>query len=235
VTVIQRIRRGGKIFASIALLQLWANSSLAESISPLQFVAALVEDLGSIEDIRTKGVEGVQKNRDSVAAFSTECIRTSTSLQLELNAQVQQFGSMQLAEPYVQLPSNVATLWQERLQLELQTLRLCKSFLAGERSDKDLQVAAGEIAEIGAKSDYIDQTFFKAIMPMAMMALVSDSPDSEGHMSKLVVTRKEIVGLANNIDTIFGDKLAAKNPNYLVASVVALRRWLESGYKASDE
>jgi hypothetical protein len=65
--------------------------------------------------------------------------------------------------------------------------------------------------------------------------LIDEKPDSQGHMSRLIITKAERNDLIKRIQTLFGAKLGQKQQNYYVSSATVLRDWLRSGYTASDE
>lgn len=142
---------------------------------------------------------------------------------------------MKLASPDENLTEQVATIWQQILQISEEMVSTCKIILESPEDIKVVRAASGKIAELGARSDYVDQTIFKAVMPAAMFTLISSTPDSGGHMSILVISQLERAALIHEIDLTFGEKLKAKNPKYLLASVVELKEWLEQkGYTTSD-
>jgi hypothetical protein len=93
---------------------------------------------------------------------------------------------------------------------------------------------ASEIPELRAKLDDIDDSILKAT-PAVFMTLLDSRPDSQNHLSHLVITRAERAELLDHINSSFGDKLNQKNPPYLVGVAVVLRNGLLKDYKCADE
>jgi hypothetical protein len=75
---------------------------------------------------------------------------------------------------------------------------------------------------------------FKAT-PLIFAALIRNTPDKNGHMSRLVITTSERDRLLQNLKSSFGDKLDADNQNYVVSAASVLKGYLEKDYKCADE
>jgi hypothetical protein len=71
--------------------------------------------------------------------------------------------------------------------------------------------------------------------PLVFAALISPTPDKEGHMSRLIITREERDHLIGSLNSYFGDKLHEDNQNYIVSSAKLLIVFFNKGYKCTDE
>jgi hypothetical protein len=221
----------GCLFATIFIPAI----ARADDTKPLAFVTDLVRVIATIDRIRNQAYEDSQKNLGSITGIATDCIRNETSLKLELSSEIERLKSMRLASPDENLTEQVANIWQDISQISEKMVSTCRTILESPEDIKAVRVATGESAELGARNDYIDKSIFVAVMPAAMFTLISRTPDSKGHMSILVISQLERAALIHEIDLTFGEKLKAKNPKYLLASVVQLREWLgQKGYTTSD-
>ena len=209
------------------------SAALAEDTRPIAFIKELVRDLGTISEIRDRAGDEIQKDQGNSNLVAQDCIRNSTSLILERKFQIAHLQQMHLSEPFSFLVSGIIDLWNESLSLDERMVTLCKAMLKGPEAIEEVQSIAGEMPEISAKMDYFDKAFFE-VMPAAILTLVSQTPDSQGHMSLLVISQAEKSDLIRELELTFGDKLKVKNPKYLVASVVLLRHFLDDGHKTTD-
>ena len=91
-----------------------------------------------------------------------------------------------------------------------------------------------QMPKMRAELEYIEKTLFEGT-PLLFSALIDPRPDSQNHMSHLVITSEERNELIRNIDSYFGGKLDEANQNYTVSSASVLKAYLKKGYKCSDE
>ncbi len=209
------------------------SAALANDTRPIVFIMELVRDLGTVSEIRDRAGDEIEKDQGDPVSMMQDCIRNSSALVLERKFQIQELQQVHLSEPFSFLAPSIVDLWNESLSLDERMVELCKTVFKGTEAVKEIQSAAGEIPEISAKMDYIDKAFFEA-MPAAILTLVSQTPDSKGHMSLLVISNAEKNDLIREIELTFGDKLKVKNPKYLIAAVVLLRHFLDGSHKTID-
>ena len=219
------------VFAAIFALQ---TSAFAQDTRPIVFITELVRDLGAVSEIRDRAGDDIEKDQGDPFSMMQDCIKNSTSLILERRFQIEQLQQLKLSDPFSFLVPAIVSSWSESLSLDERMVDLCKTIFKGSDAIKDIQFAAGEIPEIAAKMDYLDKAFFDSAMRGAILTLVSQTPDSQGHMSLLVISKAEKNDLIREIELTFGNKLKVKNPKYLVASIVMLRHFLDNGHKTTD-
>lgn len=231
--------RPEKLTAQLLVLSiaqfLFHKVAYAEITKPIFFVIHLVTDLGQIHRMRNLAADEGLKNNSNFAEVATACIRGSTSLALELRSEANWYNGVALGGQFSVLGPAVATILQEEAALNDRLVTNCKSLLIATNVTQ-MNITRGEFAELSAQLDYLDNSTFKQIMPMAIFSLIGDKPDAAGHMSILNITKAERSNLIKLIDDEFGPKLIGKNPPYLMASLVLLKGWLQRrDLKASDE
>ena len=116
------------LFTVVAMTLLSQNSAIAEVTRPFEFITDLVQDIGSITEIRDRAGANIEKNQGDLLNTATDCIRNSTSLQLELGSQIEQFKNVHLASQFIELPLYIVSFWQQRLQIETNDRALQNSF-----------------------------------------------------------------------------------------------------------
>ena len=70
---------------------------------------------------------------------------------------------------------------------------------------------------------------------MVFATLIDQKPDSNNHLSYLIITKSERAKLIHDIDLQFGDNLSNKDQNYTVSSASVLKAYLQKDYKCSDD
>ena len=108
--------------------------------------------------------------------------------------------------------------------------------MAGPKPGVDYDAIAAEAPKLTAEMEYIDTALFDAI-PLVFATQIDPVPDSNNHMSKLIITNAQRNKLIADINSEFGAKLDQKDQGHIVGAAWLLRAYLgkEKGYSASDE
>jgi hypothetical protein len=212
----------------------WALSPSKTSETPhLRFVTEYVRELAEIEEIRADFDRQMAARKGPEEAFSISSY-TFTRMTLELKSQAAILGRMHLNKPLDFLIPSLTEMYSEKVTILKRLLEIDRAMLQGPKDGVDYAKMASEIPELRAKIDDIDDSILKAT-PAVFMTLLDSRPDSQNHLSHLVITRAERAELLDYINTSFGDKLSEKNPPYLVGVAVVLRDGLLKDFKCADE
>ena len=136
---------------------------------------------------------------------------------------------MHLGPPFDDLITNIIQFYQRKIDLHQRMIDISSVLLVGPKSDVDYDKMVTEIPKIRAFLDDIDHTLFQAATPMVLATLINNKPDSQNHLSPLVITKAEREKLVHDLIIDFGAKLEQKNQNYIGAalrSAVGLRQLL---------
>lgn len=210
-------------------------SAVADTTTSFNFVSSLVSDIAHFQHIRDKAANDATSAGSDYVGFATSCIRNSTSLSLELRSQATKYQDTNLGGQFSALGPSIADIWGQEAQLNDQFVANCKKLLSSSDALSQMQIFRGEIAELSARWDYLDETIFKAVMPMAIYSLLSTKPDSTGHMTNLNVSRSGRKTLINSIGENFGQDLVDAKPGFLIQSVLELRQFLQNdNFYSSD-
>lgn len=221
----------------ILLIVIFALSPLfqaqAQETPHLQFVTEYVRQLGAIESLRASAAQNLKAGGDKLS----DCIRNTTSFQLELQSQVGMLETMHLNPPFEDLIKNLAQFYRMKIDAYKDFTEGCTALqegqISGPKPDVDYGKIAGEIPKVTARLQYIDQAIFKA-SPLVFATLIDQKPDSQNHVSHLIITREERQKLISEIDSEFGDTLEQKDQNYTVSAASVLKELLEK-YKCADD
>jgi hypothetical protein len=198
----------------------------------LDFVKEYVRELAEIERIHASGEEELKQGTEN-DVFSI-MIHTCTLSQLELRSQIAQLRGMRLKAPYDDLIPTLAGFYKAKIDLYQRLIDISSAMLAGPKPGVDYGKLEGEVPQIRAKLDFIDESVFKAT-PLIFSTLIDMKPDSKNHASHLIITKAERDKLMETLNDSFGPKLDEKNPRYLVGSASVLRDYLRKDWKCSDE
>jgi hypothetical protein len=215
----------------IALFLLSLSATVAMAAGPYEFVSEYVRELIAIEKIRDQAAkELTEKGHNQLA----DCVETTTRFQLELNTSISMLKSMSLKPPLNELTPNIAEFYTKKVALYKQLGDGCSMMIAGPKPNVDYGEIAGQAPKINALLDFIDQSLFK-ITPLVFASLIDQKPDSENHLSHLVITKQEGQKLVRELDLGFGAKMDQDNQNWTVSSATVLKGYFNKGYKFSDD
>lgn len=221
----------------VLALSVWAaiigtTSVHAQQNPNLNFFAEYVRQLAAQERLRSIATEEL---KDESSRLST-CIRSSTRFQLELRSEISQLQEIRLAPPFDELPSNIASFYEHKIDLYKRFGDGCAAMMSGPKPGVDYDAIAAEAPKLTAQMDYVDHALFEA-SPLVFATLIDPVPDANNHMSKLIITKAQRNKLIADINTAFGAKLDEKDQGNIVGAAWVLRAYLgkEKGYSASDE
>ena len=221
------------VFAQIFLVSI--SKVHAEETPHLIFVSEYIRELGAIEHIRDNVLADLKANG---AVNLSDCIRNTTSFQLELQSQVSMLKSMHLNPPFEEILKGIIDFDVLKIDLWKGFNNACATLMEGQISGPKAGIDYGKMAaaapKITAQLEYIDKTLFQ-LSPMVFATLIDQKPDSNNHLSYLIITKSERAKLIHDIDLQFGDNLSNKDQNYTVSSASVLKAYLQKDYKCSDD
>lgn len=195
----------------LVLLSLFAvaGACYAQETSHFAFVSEYVRELGVIEDIRTVSeaelLEDKAKGGDSLATG----IRSSTRVQLELKASIELLNRMHLNPPFEKTVGFIIGFYEQKIEMHQKLIDIASKFLAGPEPNVDYGKLASESPKITASLEFIDKSLFEAI-PLIFATLIDQTPDRQGHLSRLVITKEQRGQLIGKLSDRFGTKLDEK-------------------------
>ena len=209
----------------------WKILAKAEETPHLQFVIEYIREIAEINHLReTAGAELKNTNEDPMMG----CIRNMTSLQLEVQSHIAILKGMQLNPPFETAIPSIVQLDEMRLQSYGRYIDACTTLAEGPKPDIDYAAIVAQLPKETAKLDYIDRAQFDAT-PLFLATLIDTKPDSQNHLSHLIITKDERTKLINQIKLSFGDQLTKKNQNFIVSSAIVASQFLLGSHKSSDD
>ena len=200
-------------------------------------VAEYIRSLGAIHNIqKTAEIEFQEDNQSDnpVVAKLMSGIRSSTRIKLELNTSIAAQRRMNLKKPFETLLPTTIELYQQKIDLHNEIIKISKTFIDGPKPGLDYSMMTARMPEITASVEFIDETIFK-MMPLVFALLIDEKPDSEGHMSHLNITKDQRQKLIDNINGSFGVSLDKEKKNWTVSSAWLMKEYLLKNYKCTDE
>jgi hypothetical protein len=155
----------------------------------LHFVKEYVRELIEDESLKTNGEKELSEAKTPNEQFSTG-IYFSKSTQLELRSQVNVLKGMRLRDPFDTLIPSLIGSYQRQIDLHQKLIEISGKFIAGPKEGVDYQALAAKVPEIRAELDDARKAVFDAAA-LVFMSLIDMRPDSQGHVSHLLITKAE--------------------------------------------
>jgi hypothetical protein len=194
-----------------------------------EYVRELIED----EDLKATSLKELSEAKTSNEQFSTD-IYFSKSVQLELRSQIAMLKSMHLSDPYDTLIPDLIRLYQRQIELHQKLIDIGSKFLAGPKAGVDYQALAPKVPEIRAELDAVGKTEFEAAA-LVFMTLIDPKPDSQDHVSHLLITKAEKADLQDQLNILLKDEPDKGDHDYYISAAMVLRGGLQKGHKCADE
>ena len=199
----------------------------------LTFVKEYVRELIEDEDLKTNIEKELGEAKTPNGQFSSG-IYFSKSTQLELRSQIAMLNSMRLNDPFDTLIPSLVSSYQLQIQLHQKMIDISSKFLGGPKAGVDYQVLAAKVPEIRAELDDARKVVFDAA-GLVFMTLIDEKPDSQGHVSHLLVTKAEEADLQDRLNIMLRDEPDKGDHDYYVSAAMVLRAGLQKGHKCADE
>ena len=142
--------------------------------------------------------------------------------------------SMHLVDPFDTLIPSLVAFYGDQIKLHQQLIDTSDRFLAGPKEGVDYQALAAKVPEIRAELDDSRKSVFQAAA-LVFMTLIDQKPDSQGHVSHLVITRAEKADLQDQLEIILRDVPEKGDQDYYISAAMVLRGGLQKGYKCADD
>jgi hypothetical protein len=199
----------------------------------LRFVKEYVRELIEDENLKATGEKELGQAKTPNEQFSTG-IYVSKSTQLELRSQIAMLRSMRLNDPFDTLIPSLIGFYQRQIELHQELIDISSKFMAGPKAGVDYQALATKLPEIRAELDDIRKAVFEAAA-LAFMTLIDQKPDSQGHVSHLLITKAEKADLQDQLDIMLKDEPDKGEHDYYISAAMVLRGGLQKGHKCADE
>jgi hypothetical protein len=88
--------------------------------------------------------------------------------------------------------------------------------------------------EIRAELDDARKVLFDSA-PIVFMSLIDLKPDSQNHLSHLIITKAEKADLQDRLNILLKDVPDKGDQDYYISSAMILRAGLQKGHKCADD
>jgi hypothetical protein len=199
----------------------------------LRFVREYVRELIADESLKINGEKEFGEAKTDNERFSTG-IYVSKSVQLELRSQIAMLKSMRLRDPFDTLIPSLIGSYQRQIELQQKFMDISSKFLAGPKPGVDYQALAAKLPEIRAELEDAQKAVFDAAA-LVFMTLIDQKPDSQGHVSHLLITKAERADLQDQLEIMLKDEPEKGDHGYYISAAMILRGGLQKGHKCADE
>lgn len=201
----------------------------------LRFVKEYVRELISDEELKVSAQKELSEAKTPDAQFSTG-IYFSKSVQLELRTQIGMLKSMRLDPPYETLIPTLIDYYKHQIELHQRLMEINSKFLAlaGPKPGIDYQALAAKVPQLRAELEATQKAVFE-VAAFVFTTLIDMKPDSQGHVSHLIITKEEKSDLQSNLDIILKGQPEQGDHDYYISAAMVLRAAFLKGHKCADE
>jgi hypothetical protein len=199
----------------------------------LQFVKEFVRELIENEDRKASGEKELAEAKTPNEQFSAG-IYYSKSTQLELRSQINILKGMRLKDRFDTLIPSLIGSDQQQIDLHQKLLEIGGKFMAGPKEGVDYQALVAKVPEIRAELDASRKAVFDAAA-VVFMSLIDMKPDSQGHLSHLLITKAEKADLEDQLEIMLKGVPDKGDHDYYISAAMILRGGFQKGYKCADE
>ncbi len=199
----------------------------------IRFVQEFVRELIEDEDRKTNGEKELSQAKTPNEQFSAG-IYFSKSTQLELRSQIAILKGMRLKDPLDTLIPSLIGSYRQQIDLHQKLIDITSKFIAGPREGVDYQELAAKMPEIRAELDDARKAVFDAAA-LVFMSLIDMKPDSQGHVSHLLITKAERAGLQDQLEIMLKGVPEKGDQDYYISAAMILRGSFQKGHKCADE
>jgi hypothetical protein len=199
----------------------------------LNVVKEYVRELIEAEALKTNGEKELSEAKTLNERFSAG-IYYSKSTQLELRSEIRMLQSMHLNDPFDTLIPSLIAFYQDQINLHQRLIDISDKFLAGPKEGVDYSALGAKVPEIRAQLDDSRKSVFQAAA-LVFMTLIDQKPDSEGHVSHLVITKAEKAELQEQLALMLKNEPDNGDHDYYISAAMVLQGGLQKGHKCADD
>ena len=193
----------------------------------LRFVKGCLRELIEDEGLKATGEKELTEAKTPNEQFSTG-IYVSKSIPLELRSQIAMLESIRLNHPFDALIPSLIGFYQRQIELHQKVIDISSQFVAGPKPGVDYPALAPKVPEIRAELDDARKAVFDAAA-LVFMTLIDQKPDSQGHVSHLLISKAEKADLQDQLDIMLKDEPDKGDHGYHVSAAMVLRGGLQTG------
>lgn len=199
----------------------------------INVVKEYVRELIEAEALETNGEKELSEAKTLNERFSVG-IYYSKSTQLELRSEIRMLQSMHLNDPFDTLIPSLVAFYGDQIKLHQQLIDISDKFLAGPKEGVDYQALGAKVPEIRAELDDSRKSVFQAAA-LVFMTLIDQKPDSQNHVSHLLITKAEKAELQERLELMLKNEPDEGDHDYYISAAMVLRGGLQKGHKCADE
>jgi hypothetical protein len=141
---------------------------------------------------------------------------------------------MRLSPPYETLIPSLIAFYQHEVELHQRLIYINSTFLAGPKPGVDYSALAAKLPQLRAELENDQKAVFEAT-PLIFMTLIDPKPDSQRHVSHLLISKAEKTDLQEDLEIMLKGQSEEGDHDYYISAAMVLRGGLLKGHKCADE
>jgi len=208
-------------------------------ISHFDFVYEFVQELVDThhdEELVKLEMSTVMNDSSQAQTMLVSIIHNDTRTKTRLNVKVQRLQQILITDNrFDVLIPYLIEMYSRKEQFYGAMVAVAQSMLSGPKPDVNYGTLVARMQEVTAQVEFVDKSIFH-IVPLLGTLLISQKPDSKGHLSHLSMTRKQALELVSILQSGFGGSLDEEEQNWTTSSAYFLRTYIrDKGYKYLDD
>jgi hypothetical protein len=228
-----------KKFFAILPLVVWASAQAQTNINdrapPPQLVLAkeFIREMRELEDLRVQGEKDLSRATNANEQLLS-FIHWAASVQMASRTSVYMLKDVKLNGDNHDTPALLAQAHEARIEILEHMKDLDKQILKGPQPGVDYSQIMTDMTESRAALEQLNSSLVKSMSALVFVALVdAEHPDSQNHVSYLIISRKEKRELVKSLDFTTGS--AGTNSPFQNAGGVIYDYLVKKRFKCADE
>jgi hypothetical protein len=199
----------------------------------LNFVNEFVREMHEFQNLQDEAEKDLKHARNQSESLLA-MVHWTTAVQIAARTDIGMLRDMKLSGDNQDSPKLLAEAHQDRIDLLEQMKGIAKKFLQGPEPGVDYSQLASDLTESRAKLERMNSTLVSGMAGLASFALLDvRHPDSQNHVSFLLITKKEKKQLVQSLGFTTGT--ASTNSPFQNAGGVLYDLLVKKSFKCADE
>ncbi len=228
-----------KKFFAILPLVVWSSAQAQTNINDrapppqLVFVKEFIREMRELEDLRVQGEKDLSRatnTNEQLLSF----VYWAASVQMASRTSVYMLKEVKLSGVNHDTPALLAQAHEARIGILEHTKDLDKQILRGPQPGVDYTKIMTDMTESRAALEQLNSSLVNPMSALVFATLIdAEHPDSQNHVSYLVISRKEKRELVQSLAFTTGP--AATNSAFQSAGGVVYDYLVKKGFKCADD
>ncbi len=217
-----------------AMLLASCASAFATDATNFSAADTFIRCLSMTYSLQKEAKADLKKQKTQGAETLMLGVRNLTKSNIETRTMIGMLKQLDVTPTGQQFVNGLIDYYQQKIDTAQAMIDITAKMAGGQQPGVDYGQLAVDFTQLGAAYEEEDKAIFK-IAPGFGLMLMDQHPDAAGHLTHLLISRKQRADLLHLIDTDFGAAVDDKNATWTVSSAWVMKTFLKKDIKASDD